>query len=60
MNLNEMLLLTNPAGLAALLFGLIAFAGAMLARGILQPQRTLSPWPIQPLREPQGRRDSRA
>jgi hypothetical protein len=60
MNLNDMLLLTNPAGLAAVLFGLIACAGAMLAKGILQPQRTLSPRPIPPLREPQAWRDSRA
>jgi hypothetical protein len=60
MNLNDMLLLTNPAGLAAVLFGLIACAGAMLARGILQPQRTLSACPIPPLREPQAWRDRRA
>ena len=38
MNPNDMLLLTNPAGLAAVIFGLIACARAMLAKGILQPQ----------------------
>lgn len=37
MNPNDLLLLTIPAALAALKFGLIAFAVVMIARGIFQP-----------------------
>jgi len=60
MNPNDLLLLTIPAGLATLKFGLIAFAVVMLARGIFQPQVKLSARPIAPSHAPQGSRGGRA
>jgi hypothetical protein len=59
MNPNDLLLLTIPAALAALKFGLIAFAVVMLARGIFRPQVKLVPRPIAPSHAPQGSRGSR-
>jgi len=59
MNPNDMLFLTIPATLAALKFGLIAFAVVMLARGIFQPQGRLSPRPIEPSHAPKGVRGIR-
>ena len=60
MNPNDLLFLTIPAALAALKFGLIAFAVVMVARGIFQPRGKLSPCPIEPLHAPQGSRGIRA
>ena len=60
MNPNDLLLLTIPAGLAALKFGLIAFAVVTLARGLFQPQVHLSPRPIVPSHAPHRSRGSRA
>jgi len=60
MNPNDLLLLTIPAAMTALKFGLIAFAVVMLARGVWQPQIRLSPRPIAPSHAPQGLRGNRA
>lgn len=60
MNPNDLLLLTIPAGLAALKFGLIAFAVVTLARGLFRPLVQLSPRPIASSHAPQGSRGSRA
>ena len=60
MNPNDMLFLTIPAALAALKFGLIAFAVVMLSRAIFQPQGKLSPRPVEPSNAPRGPRGSRA
>jgi hypothetical protein len=60
MNPNDLFLLTIPATLAALKFGLIAFAVVMLARGIFEPQGTLLARPIESLHAPKGARGSRA
>ncbi len=60
MNPNDMLFLTIPAALAALKFGLIAFAAVMLARGIFRPQVELSPRPIEPSHAPEDVRGIRA
>ena len=60
MNPNDLLLLTIPAAMAALKFGLIAFAVVMLARSVWQPQIRLSARPIAPSHTPQRSRGSRA
>jgi hypothetical protein len=60
MNPNDLLILTIPAAMAALKFGLIASAVVMLARGVWQPQIRLSPQPIAPSHAPQGSRGNRA
>ena len=60
MNPNDLLLLTIPAAMAALKFGLIGFAVVMLARSVWQPQMRLSPRPIATSHTPQGSRGSRA
>ena len=60
MNLNDMLFLTIPAAMAALKFGLFAFAMVMLTRGLFQPQGKLSPRPIESSHAPQGWRGGRA
>lgn len=56
----DLLFLTIPASVAALKFGLIAFAVVMISRGIFRPHAARSSTRIKPLFVPRGLRRSRA